>query len=119
MESKYIDLAKKVLLDSEELLANNTDSTGSIIIDKNTLKSLTMIIQEGLLVYNYLIDNNIHQDKEAVLKIENDISKISERMVISDENAKNLNLRDAMINWTKMQALIISLCVLVIELEAE
>ena len=117
METKYIDLMKKVLTDSEELLAHNMDETGNIIIDKSTLKATTNIIQEGLLIYNYIVREGFYKDNKPIQDTLVQINKFADKVVISDENAKNLNMRDAMINWTKLQGLVISLCIMVLNEE--
>lgn len=119
MDQKYIDLMKKVITDSEELLAHNMDETGNIIIDKSTLKATTNIIQEGLLIYNYLVREELYKDNEAIQKLLVQIDTASQKLVITDENAKNLNMRDALISWTKIQGLLISLCLIVLNEENE
>lgn len=117
MDNKYIDLMKKILVDSEELLAHNTDETGNIIIDKTTLRSMTDVLQAGLLIYNQIVKEGLYKDNKAIQETLLQINNIADKLNITDENAKNLNMRDAMINWTKAQGLIISLCVMVLNEE--
>lgn len=109
--TKEIEVALLVLEKNEELLEQHSDEKGELLFDKSTLSLISEIISSGLTLHNYIVEHNLFTDNAVIKKFLIDIENESEKLKISEENAKKLNIRDAMIRWSKLHAIILNLCV--------
>lgn len=110
----YIKLAEKVLVESEEFITKYSDEVNGLLLDKSAIYDITKIIQEGLAVYNHIVENGLYSDNVFVQNLLGRITREVSKLEINDENAKKLNFRDALVDWGTLHALIISLCTEVI-----
>ena len=113
-ENDYIKLADKVLMDSEDFITKYSDEVNGLLLDKSSFYDITKIIQEGLAIYNHIVEKNLYADDAYMQELLGKISREASKLTISEENAKKLNFRDALVDWGKLHALIISMCVVVL-----
>ena len=58
----YIKLAEKVLDDSDKFFVKYSSESGDLLIDKDSLRDISMIIKEGLAISNHIVENNLYSD---------------------------------------------------------
>lgn len=119
VKKDYVKLAEKVLTDSDKFLVRYSSEDGNLLLDKSSLKDISSIIAEGLTVSNYIIEHQLYADNAGIQDLLGKITKEADKLAITEENAKQLNFRDALIHWSKIHALVITLCAQVLTLEAE
>lgn len=108
---KEMEVALLILETNEELLSQHADEKGELLFEKSTLSLISSIISSGLTLHNYIVEHNLFKDNNTIKKLLIDIENECEKLKISEENAKKLNIRDAMIRWSKLHGIILNLCI--------
>ena len=71
-------------------------------------------MKEGLEIYNLIITEKLYQDDEDIQKLMGLVCEKSSKLEINEENAKNLNTKNAIEAWLDLQSYLLTLAVMIL-----
>jgi len=117
MNKKLKVKLEEYLVDSDRFVDEYYDEFGEFIICTESFTKLTTILKEGLTIYNLIITEELYKDDEDIQKLMSAICEKSSKLEINEENAKNLNTKNAIDAWLDLQSYLLTLAVMILGAE--
>lgn len=114
MDKKLKKMMEEYLVDSDRLVGEYYDEFGEFIICSESFTKLTTALKEGLKIYNFIIKKELYKDDEDIQRLMGFICEKSSKLEINEENAKNLNTRNAVEAWLDLQSYLLTLAVMIL-----
>jgi len=114
MNKKLKKLLEEYLVDSDRMIEEYYDEFGEFIICTESFTKLTTLLKEGLEIYNLIITEKLYQEDEDVQALMSIICEKSSKLEINEENAKNLNTKNAINAWLDLQTHLLTLSVMIL-----
>ena len=116
---KAIQLSDKILKEIEEYSTNYVTTEGKIATTNVALEKLNVIIEDGFVLYKYLIDKKLYETHQSIVPFLNGVAESIEKLQVTEQNAKKLNLSSATQIWQQAKISIALLACEVLELSEE
>lgn len=114
MNKKLKKLLEEYLVDSDRMIEEYYDEFGEFIICTESFTKLTTLLKEGLEIYNLIITEKLYQEDEDIQALMSIICEKSSKLEINEENAKNLNTKNAINAWLDLQTHLLTLSVMIL-----
>lgn len=105
MEKAY-QLSEKIIAEVDEFAQNYTSYDGNTITSEDSVNDLNVIIQDGFVLYNYMVEKKLYEGKDEITSTLNELQKYIEKLTITKENAEKLHLSNVMQIWNQAKLVI-------------
>ena len=106
---KAYELAEKIVNDVNNFQADYVSEDGKTVPSQDMIYALDNIIQEGFVLYKYIVENKIYEGKPNLTMDVVELEKQITALEMSETNAKRLDLQSAMNAWKASEVIIATL----------
>ena len=98
MEKAY-QLSEKIINDINEYSQKYIGEEGKYVNTPDSIELLNCIIEEGFTLHKYMCEKELYVEKPRITKALLKVQKYIEKLTITEENAKKLNISNALQIW--------------------
>ena len=116
---KAVQLADKIVKEIEEYSLNYTTNEGKIATTNVALQKLNTIIEDGFVLYKYLVEKKLYEKYATLTPLLNSVAESIKKLQVTEQNAKKLNLSSATQIWQQAKISIALLACEILDLNDE
>ena len=105
----------KFLVHSDTFMEDYYNMDDKLIKCEGSFVALTSLLKEGLEFYNYIVDKKLFQDNEQIQQILLQTNAKAGLLAVTEENAKNITLKNSFDIWQELHSTLIALSLLVLQ----
>lgn len=109
LSEKAYELSEKIVKDVNDFYGEFITEDGRITPSQDMVKSLGVIIEEGFVLYKYVVENKIYEGKANITVDVLELEKHMTTLEMTEENSKKLDLQSAMNAWKACEVIIAKL----------
>lgn len=98
MEKAY-QLSEKIINDVNEYSEKYIGSEGKYVNTSDSIELLNCILEEGFTLHKYVVEKELYIEKPRIIKALVEVQKYIEKLSITEDNAKKLNISNALQLW--------------------
>lgn len=96
---KAYQLAEKIVKDVNEYSEKYISSEGKFVNTGDSIELLNCILEEGFTLHKYMCEKELYVEKPRIQKALLEVQKYIEKLTVNEENAKKLNISNALQLW--------------------
>lgn len=109
LSEKAYELSEKIVKDVNDFYGEFITEDGRITPSQDMIKALGVIIEEGFVLYKYVVENKIYEGKANITADVLELEKHMTTLEMTEENSKKLDLQSAMNAWKACEVIIAKL----------
>lgn len=109
INEKAYELAEKIVKDINDFQTEYVSEEGKTVPSQEMMMALNTIVQEGFILYKYIVENKIYEEKPEITVDVLELEKHMRTLEMTEQNSKNLDLRSAMDAWKACEIIIAKL----------
>jgi hypothetical protein len=109
LSEKAYELSEKIVKDVNDFYGEFITEDGRITPSQDMVKALGVIIEEGFVLYKYVVENKIYEGKANITADVLELEKHMTTLEMTEENSKKLDLQSAMNAWKAFEVIIAKL----------
>lgn len=109
LSEKAYELSEKIVKDVNNFYGEFITEDGRITPSQDMIKALGVIIEEGFVLYKYVVENKIYEGKANITVDVLELEKHMTTLEMTEENSKKLDLQSAMNAWKACEVIIAKL----------
>lgn len=109
LNEKAYELSEKIVKDVNDFYGEFITEDGKITPSQDMIKALGVIIEEGFVLYKYIVENKIYEGKANITVDVLELEKHMTTLEMTEENSKKLDLQSAMNAWKACEVIIAKL----------
>lgn len=109
INEKAYQLSEKIIKDVNTFQENFVSEEGRTVPSQDMVLSLNTIIEEGFVLYKFIVENKIYEGKPDITVDVIELEKHMKSLEMTEQNSKNLDLRSAMDAWKACEIIIAKL----------
>ena len=109
LSEKAYELSEKIVKDVNNFYGEFITEDGKITPSQDMIKALGVIIEEGFVLYKYVVENKIYEGKPNITVDVLELEKHMTTLEMTEENSKKLDLQSAMNAWKACEVIIAKL----------
>lgn len=109
LSEKAYELSEKIVKDVNDFYGEFITEDGRITPSQDMVKALGVIIEEGFVLYKYVVENKIYEGKANITADVLELEKHMTTLEMTEENSKKLDLQSAMNAWKACEVIIAKL----------
>lgn len=107
-EKAYM-LSEKIVNDVNNFYSAFITEEGKIVPSQDMIRDLGIIIEEGFVLHNYVVEKKLYEGKPAITMDVLELEKQMSSLEMTEENSKKLDLQSAMNAWKACEVIIAKL----------
>lgn len=107
--TRAYELAEKIVNDVNNFQADYVSEDGKTVPSQDMIYALDSIIQEGFVLYKYVVENKVYDGKPSLTVDIIELEKHMKTLEMTEQNSKNLDLQSAMNAWKACEIIIAKL----------
>lgn len=109
INEKAYKLSEKIIEDVNSFQENFVSEEGKTVPSQDMIMALNTIIEEGFVLYKYIVENKIYEGKPTITVDVVELAKHMKTLEMTEQNSKNLDLESAMNSWKACEVIIAKL----------
>lgn len=109
INEKAYKLSEKIIEDVNSFQENFVSEEGKTVPSQDMIMALNTIIEEGFVLYKYIVENKIYEGKPTITVDVVELEKHMKTLEMTEQNSKNLDLQSAMNSWKACEVIIAKL----------
>jgi len=109
LNNKSYELAEKIIKDVNDFYKDFTSEEGKIVPTQEMIMALNTIIEEGFVLYKYVVEHKLYEGKPEITIDVSELEKQMKTLEMTEQNSKKLDLQSAMDTWKACEVIIAKL----------